>query len=58
MDIYMDNANKWFILNSDGKIVNSIIWDGNTENWGPPEDCTVIHYDDVDFETIEWYSNE
>lgn len=30
------------VLNDQNIVVNLIIWDGDTENWQPPEGCTAV----------------
>ena len=30
------------ILNSEGKCINHVSWDGDTSVWSPPEGCTAV----------------
>ncbi len=30
------------ILNSEGKCINRVVWDGDTSVWSPPEGCTAV----------------
>ena len=34
------------ILNSEGKCINRVVWDGDTSVWSPPEGCTAVCDDD------------
>ena len=43
----MDN-NAWAVIDSDGIVVNIIVWNG-TEEWLPPEGMTVINCGDKPF---------
>jgi hypothetical protein len=43
----MDN-NAWAVIDSDGIVVNIIVWDG-AEEWMPPEGMTVIKCGDKPF---------
>lgn len=31
-----------FAVVARGEVVNTIVWDGDTENWQPPEGCTAV----------------
>lgn len=48
----MDNT--YVILNSENKIVNIIIWNGDTSIWQPPENCTAILLSNIDITNYEY----
>lgn len=35
---------RYAVVDSDGNVVNVVIWDGESD-WSPPEDCTVIPHE-------------
>lgn len=49
---------KYVILNSENKIENIILWNGDFEAWQPPENCRVIEESEFDFSEYEWANNE
>ncbi len=51
----MDN-NAWAVIDSDGIVVNIIVWDG-AEEWMPPEGMTVIKCGDKPFSIGCSYKN-
>ena len=34
------------VLNSEGKCINRVVWNGDTSIWSPPEGCTAVCDDD------------
>jgi hypothetical protein len=45
---------KYVIFNSEMKIVNIVLWDGNLSLWQPPNDCTYIKESEVDLSLYKW----
>ncbi|PTT74646.1 hypothetical protein DBR26_00240 [Pseudomonas sp. HMWF007] len=31
-----------YAMVAEGKVINLIVWDGDTESWSPPEDVAVV----------------
>lgn len=42
------NEQTYIILNSDNKVINTVIWNGNTSVWSPPAGTTAVPFDQVD----------
>lgn len=36
------------VINSDGKCINRVVWDGQTP-WSPPEGCTAVYDPDNNY---------
>jgi hypothetical protein len=43
----------YLMLNSDGEVINRIVWDGNTETWQPPEGVKMVAHDAPEAAKIE-----
>lgn len=53
--------NKYVILDSDNKYVNSVVWNGDLSVWQPPEGTTAVPLDQVDpsvFETTKYTAEQ
>lgn len=49
---------KYIILNSENKIENIVLWNGDLSIWQPPEGCTIIEESNFDYSAHEWINNE
>lgn len=53
--------NKYIILDSNNKYVNSVVWDGDLSVWQPPAGTTAVPADQVDssvFETTKYTAEQ
>jgi hypothetical protein len=39
---------KYIILDSEGKFINAVVWNGDTSAWQPPEGTTAVPLEQVD----------
>jgi hypothetical protein len=46
--------NRYAILNSENKIHNIVIWNGDLSVWQPPENMTAIPIDEIDLTQYSW----
>ena len=44
----------YVIFDSQMKIVNRVLWDGDLSTWQPPEGCTYALESEVDLSQFEW----
>jgi hypothetical protein len=48
---------RWVILNSEGKIINIVVWNGDLSTWQPPENATAVLEKDIDIFSYEWQND-
>jgi hypothetical protein len=46
--------NRYVILNSENKLHNIVIWNGDLSVWQPPENTIAIPIDEIDVLQYEW----
>lgn len=46
--------NRYVIFDSENKMHNIVIWNGDLSVWQPPENMTAIKADEVDEFAYEW----
>jgi hypothetical protein len=50
--------NRYVILNSENKIHNIVIWNGDLSVWHPPQNTRAVLIDEINIHEYEWQTEE